>query len=235
MKTVFELRPEKSNARSRQRETYPDLDYDEDFWRLYEIAKPFSLLQIVGFHNIYSSIRYVAQRNIPGDFVECGVFLGGASIFAALARDLFGLEDRKVYLYDTFCGFPEGTADYVKSKGRIVEGHRTDSFLEDVKANIAHCNVRPGSYEIVVGPVEETLVTGPVPEKVSILRLDTDFYASTKAEFEALYPKLVSRGVLIVDDYGTWDGVRKATEEALANEPVMLHRISHSIRSAIKI
>jgi O-methyltransferase len=235
MKTVYEGRPEKKEARSRLRETYPDLHCEEDFWSLYEQTKQFSLLQAIGFYNIYCSIRYIAQRKIPGDFVECGVFLGGASIFAALARDLFGLHDRKVYLYDTFNGFPEGTSDFIEAKGRVVTGAETESFLEDVKDNIRHCGVRPESYEIIAGPVEQTLLTGPVPEQISMLRLDTDFYVSTKSEFQVLYPKLVQRGVLIIDDYGTWDGVRKAADEALADEPLMLHRISHSVRSGIKI
>lgn len=235
MKTVYEARPEKSEARSRLRETYPDLDHEEDFWRLYDLTKQFSLLQAIGFYNLYCSIRYIAQRHVPGDFVECGVYLGGAAIFVALARDLFGLHDRKVYLYDTFCGFPEGTSDFIKAKGRIVHGGAMEDFLEEVKDNIRYCDVRPGSYEIVAGPVEKTLLAGPVPAEISLLRMDTDFSVSTKAQFDFLYPKLVQRGVLIIDDYGTWDGVRHASDEALANEPLMLHRISHSIRSAIKI
>lgn len=235
MKTVYEGRPEKSEARSRLRETYPDLDHEEDFWRLYDQTKQFSLLQAIGFYNIYCSIRYIAQRKIPGDIVECGVFLGGASIFAALTRDLFGLHEKKVYLFDTFCGFPEGTSDFIKAKGKVVHGGPMDNFLEDVKDNIRHCDVRPGSYEIVAGPVEQTLLTCPLPEQIALLRMDTDFYVSTKAQFEALYPRLAQRGVLIIDDYGTWDGVRKASDEALAHEPLMLHRISHSIRSGIKI
>jgi hypothetical protein len=235
MKTIDELRPGRSQLKSRLRETYPDLNYEEDFWRLYDIAKPYSLLQAIGFYNLFCSVRYVAARNIPGDIVECGVFLGGAAILAAQARDLFGIPDRKVYMYDTYEGFPEGATDYVEAKGGLVKGPQLENFFDDVIDNIAVAGVRPGSYEMIAGPVEKTLVDQPLPERISILRLDTDFYDSTKAEFEALYPRLSTGGVLIVDDYGAWDGARKATDEALVNEPIMLHRISHSVRSGIKI
>lgn len=235
MKTVNDIRPGKDDAPSRKRETYPDLECEDAFWELYEIARPFSVLQAIGFYNIYCSIRYIAQRNIPGDIVECGVLLGGASIFAALARDHFGIPERKVFLYDTFEGFPEGATDYVASKGGLVKGPRMENFFQDVQENIAHCGVRPGTYEMIAGPVEETLRNGPIPQQISLLRLDTDFYGSTKVGFDVLYPNLVRNGVLIVDDYGTWDGARRATDEGLADEPLMLHRISHSVRSAIKV
>jgi hypothetical protein len=235
LKTIDDLRPGAGDSKSRMRDSYPDLHREEEFWHFYDLAKPYSLLQIPCFYNIYRSIRYIAQRNIPGDFVECGVFLGGASIFAALARDHFGIPDRKVWMYDTFEGFPEGTQEFSTLKGRVTKGPQFENFLKDVHENIEHCGVRHGSYELIQGLVENTLMENPVPAQISMLRLDTDFYPSTKAEFRVLYPKLVQSGVLIVDDYGTWDGSRRATDEELAAYPLLLQRVTHSVYSGVKV
>lgn len=90
--------------------------------------------------------------------------------------------------------------------------------------------------EFVIGPVEETLIT-KVPERIALLRLDTDWYESTRAELEYLYPRLVVGGVLIVDDYGHWKGARKAVDEyfaALGNDAPLLNRLDYTGRMAVR-
>ena len=83
--------------------------------------------------------------------------------------------------------------------------------------------------------MEETLKNGEnLPNKISILRLDTDFYESTKIELKYLYPLLVEGGILIIDDYGSWLGSKKATDEYFSNKINFMHFIDHSARMIIK-
>lgn len=156
----------------------------------------------------------------------------GASAFAALVRDHFGLKHRKVWLYDTFEGFPEGSVDV--KLGQAVKGARYENFRGSVEANVADCGVNLTSTQFVEGPVEATLKEF-LPEAISVLRLDTDFYDSTKAEMEILYPRLSIGGVLIVDDYGLYEGSRKAVDLALGTQPIMLSRIDRGIRCGTKL
>jgi hypothetical protein len=88
---------------------------------------------------------------------------------------------------------------------------------------------------LVRGPVEETLPAA-APERLALLRLDTDWYASTRHELEHLYPRLVDGGVLIVDDYGHWQGARQAVDEYFAGTapPPLLHRIDYTARIGVK-
>jgi hypothetical protein len=87
----------------------------------------------------------------------------------------------------------------------------------------------------VRGPVEKTLPQS-APDRLALLRLDTDWYESTRHELIHLYPSLSSGGVLIVDDYGEWDGCRRAVDEYFASEapPVLLNRIDQVARIAVK-
>jgi hypothetical protein len=85
------------------------------------------------------------------------------------------------------------------------------------------------------GMVEDTLKNEPLPERIAILRLDTDFYESTKIELELLYPRLAPGGVLIVDDYGLWQGSKKAVDEYFGDKPPLLMPIDYTARYAIKV
>jgi hypothetical protein len=108
------------------------------------------------------------------------------------------------------------------------------ALLDDVKAAFSAHNF---DFEIlfVQGDVVETLATIK-PETISILRLDTDWYESTAAELEQLYPQLSKGGVLIIDDYGSWEGSRKATDDYFNKVSApMLTRIDREVRLGIKV
>jgi hypothetical protein len=233
MQNIYDHIPEIDKMPSRRRESFTDI-HDEDFWRLYDIGKQFSMIHVTGFFNIWTSVRYVCERDIPGDFVECGVWLGGASIFAALAFDFLGARNRVVHLYDTFAGFPENSYDVLN--GKQVVGPQYPNFRKAVETNIKASGVRQDACRIVEGPVEETL-RSDTPARISILRLDTDHYPSTRAEMDVLFPALSEGGVLIVDDYGIYKGSRRAVDEYLAatKRPLMLTRIDMGVRTALKI
>jgi O-methyltransferase len=168
------------------------------------------------------SCKYVIENNIKGDFVECGVWRGGNALLAALIFRLYKYPS-KIYLYDTFEGMTEPSAKDVRiSTGALAiekflkkqkEKQRYAS-IEDVKNNFKRFNLLNKNIIFVKGDVLKTLnLNKNLPKKISILRLDTDWYESTKKELEVLYPKLVVNGVLIIDDYGFWAGSKQATDE----------------------
>jgi O-methyltransferase len=231
LRNIYDLRPEIDERSPRQRANFPEI-VEEDFWEAYEIAKPYSMLLVTGFYNIYQSMRYLADNDVPGDFVECGVLFGGSSIFIALLRRALGMEERRLHIFDTFAGPPPGSED---SKGGIrIRGPRYASFFDAVVENLERTSGTE-NVQFHVGPVEETL-NGFEPGPLALARLDTDFYSSTHKELEVLYPLLSEGGVLIVDDYGTFDGSRRATDEFLARvKPrALLLRIDGGIWAGVK-
>lgn len=228
-----DLFPQVHLLATRQRKSYPEIA-DETFWRMYEAASPYSLVHVPGFFNLYQSMRHVAANRIAGDIVECGCFLGGVAIFLGLMRRELGLTEKRIVLFDTFEGPPVGTRDV--AFGRPTETTAAlPRYRETAQANIArHVGTSEG-YDFIEGLVEETLPHTPLG-LLCLLRLDTDYYPSTRIEFETLYPKLSSGGVLIVDDYGTHQGARRATDEYLAalDKPPLLNRIDGGIWAGVK-
>jgi O-methyltransferase len=191
--------------------------------------------------------RYVAEREIKGDFVECGVWRGGNSIIAA---DVFrNLASRSgVWLFDTFSGMTAPTDADVNIRGESADEKYAQSIrddhnewcyapLEEVQANFSKVGLLTERVKFVKGDVAKTLsASTEMPEVISVLRLDTDWYESTKAELETLYPKLTIGGVLIIDDYGHWGGSRKAVDEYFANRRrPFLQYIDQSARIGIKV
>jgi hypothetical protein len=168
--------------------------------------------------------RYVVESGIDGDFVECGVWRGGNSIIAA---DVFKnmAAEKSAWLFDTFAGMTEPTSFDVNYLGEVADGKYRDTLkedhsawcyapLEEVQANFEKAGLLGERVRFVQGDVAKTLVhTENLPGKIAVLRLDTDWYESTKAELDALYPRLSRGGVLIIDDYGHWGGARKAVDE----------------------
>lgn len=182
-----------------------------------------------------------ATRDIPGDIVECGVWRGGNII---LARKV--APDRVCWLYDTFSGMTKPEDVDVTLGGRIamhsytakVKGGRqwNGVSVDEVKKNFEQTGTLDESkLRFVVGPVEQTLLKPEnLPEKISVLRLDTDFYSSTKIELEVLYPLLAVGGVLIVDDYGHWRGAKLAVKNYFGNSRPAMKHIDYTAISLVK-
>jgi O-methyltransferase len=150
---------------------------------------------------------------VSGDVVECGVWRGGSSMVAALALQQEGDAERRLWLYDTFEGMCEPTPRDRSFGGLAVTEHweeirsrpgdliRARADLQDVQANMASSGVAAERVEYVRGPVEET-IPGRVPDRIASLRLDTEWYESTKHELEHVWERLEPGGVLIIHDYG---------------------------------
>ena len=211
---MYDLVPKIDDHPLRQRLSFSELD-DELFWAEYERAKPFSMLHVTGFWNLYQSIRHVATNAVAGDVVECGCLFGGCSIFTRRLLDGLGEPHRTLHVFDTFEGFPEGSFD---SKGGVIGiGPRFEDFSDTVRHNLA-THARLEGVVLHQGMVEDTLVDF-APGALALIRLDTDFYDSTRVELDVLYPCLEPGGVLIIDDYGIYDGARRATDEYFTTHP----------------
>ncbi|WP_207125963.1 TylF/MycF/NovP-related O-methyltransferase [Actinocatenispora comari] len=176
-------------------------------------------------YGLISAVRYVHRYDVPGAIVECGVWRGGSMQAVARTLDGYGDYSRDLFLFDTFEGMPPPTEEDVRvrdgrSAEQLLAGASETSkvkaiaSLDDVQAGFADVPYPKEKVHYVQGMVEDT-IPEQAPDEISILRLDTDWYASTKHEFEHLYHRLSSGGVLIIDDYGWWDGSRRATEEFL--------------------
>jgi hypothetical protein len=208
-------------------------------------AKPFTMTTMERMAALISAVTYVTQNQTAGDIAECGVWRGGSMIPVALTLLAHGDRSRSLYLFDTFEGMtPPDEADrdlYGVSAGSQLKrdpqgtGIWCYASLEDVRANMLATGYPKDKIHFLKVKVEDTL---PVhsPASLAILRLDTDWYESTRHELIHLYPLLRRQGVLILDDYGHWRGARKAVDEYFAElgGGVYLHRIDYAGRLVIK-
>ena len=197
---------------------------------------------------LIDTVRHLVRADVPGAMAECGVWQGGSVLAMVLTLLDEGVTDRDVYLYDTFEGMtepgesdvspfsPPAAADWQQAQERgerlypeLFEGFR----LDEVRDRVLASGYPAERLHFVAGRVEDT-IPGRAPERLALLRLDTDWYESTRHELEHLYPRLSPGGVLIVDDYGHWLGSRKAVDEYFADAPVLLTRIDYAARLAVK-
>jgi O-methyltransferase len=197
---------------------------------------------------LVNALKYISDNKVEGDVCECGVWRGGSAMAAALKLRSLG-DPRRLWLYDTFAGMSEPT-QHDKSAETAVPAydawkkHQRDTLnewclapLDEVRRNMKSTGYPAELVRYVAGKVEETLSEpSNIPDRIALLRLDTDWYESTRAELEALYDKLVPGGVLIVDDYAYWEGARRAVDEFFASRPrkILLDRIDNGGRIGVK-
>lgn len=223
----------------------PIIDNDKEFLEIYSRCKPYTKTSRERMYSLYQAVRYIVSHDIPGELVECGVWKGGSCMLIALTLQHMGAS-RNLYLYDTFAGMTEPSEDDVSIRkrknavslwGKQQRGDVNEwclSPLEEVRTNMKSTGYAEEYIQFVQGRVEDT-IPEQAPEKIALLRLDTDWYASTKHELIHLYPRLSRGGTLIVDDYGYWDGARKAVDEYFGDRPPLLVRVDEPGRVAIKI
>lgn len=210
-----------------------------------ELAKPSTMTSPHRLQALVLAVRYIHRRKLPGAFVECGVWRGG-SMFAA-ARTLIDVGDRNrdLYLYDTFSGMPPPS----ELDKRATDGAPADALLNDpreeqtraiaslaiVKNTMSQSAYPQDRVHFVQGKVEDT-IPSVAPQTIALLRLDTDWYSSTLHELEHLYSRLVPGGVLIIDDYGWWEGARRAVDEFFSKheQPPLLNVIDATGRIAVR-
>lgn len=207
-------------------------------------------LTMVSFERLCTTVmacKYALDQGIEGDFVECGVWRGGNAIAAAEIFKLYK-SNKSIWLFDTFKGMTaptlsdfrlsDGNAAKARYNSGLKETHNEWCYasIEDVRRNFMNRGLT-SNIIFVQGDVCQTLDRETVPNKICVLRLDTDWYDSTKKELDILYPKLSTGGCLIIDDYGHWSGSKKATDEyfqELKNRP-FFQFTDRSGRAAVKI
>ncbi|GIE32654.1 hypothetical protein Ait01nite_056990 [Actinoplanes italicus] len=220
------------------------VDYDEAARDVIRAVRPWTMTSPEKLNALVYAVRYVVRHKIPGDIVECGVWRGGSML--AIAKTLIenGDTGRELHLYDTFEGMSEPTehdkrhdgkpaADMLAASDKTAGVWAYASF-EDVQATMAESAYPAERIHYYKGKVEDT-IPGDIPAQISILRLDTDWYESTRHELEHLWPRLVPGGVLLLDDYGWWDGAKRAVDEWLeeVNPRLLLLRMDEG-RIAVK-
>ncbi|HWV27495.1 MAG TPA: TylF/MycF/NovP-related O-methyltransferase [Aeromicrobium sp.] len=212
-----------------------------------KFVRPYTMTTSARIEAMISATRHVVENDIPGAFVESGVWMGGSIMAAARTLVELGATDRDLYLYDTFEGLPApGEHDGILNSDQSIadmyaeaQAASGNAFLQApvdvVRANVARTGYPADRIHMVVGLVQDTIPT-TAPDTVALLRLDTDWYESSKVEMETLFPRLSPHGILIIDDYGYLEGPRKAVDDYFATypDPVFLHRIDRSGRLVVK-
>jgi len=218
-------------------------DFRGDETEIIRAVCPWTMTSPERIFALIQAVRYVNSASIPGAIVECGVWKGGS--MAAVARTLLQVRDvtRELYLFDTFEGMPAPAAqdvDYAGTQASEVlrkdAGSRCDDApLEQVRQVLSGTGYPAEKIHFLRGRVEDT-IPASAPDSIALLRLDTDWYASTRHELLHLFPRLSKSGVLIVDDYGHWRGSRQACDEYFAEHriPILLNRIDYTGRIALK-
>ncbi|MER5955061.1 TylF/MycF/NovP-related O-methyltransferase [Streptomyces sp. NPDC001939] len=219
-------------------------DYDDEAKDIIRAVKPYTMTSPERLNAFILATRHIVKHDIPGDIVECGVWRGGSMQACAKALLAQGDTERDLYLFDTYEGMTPPTEQDLRRDGKSAEellaAQGKDrpiwavATLDDVKSGFRSVPYPEDRLHFVRGKVEDT-VPRQAPEQISILRLDTDWYASTKHELDHLYDRLVPGGVLLIDDYGYWQGSRQAVDEFLekTGERLLLLRMDEG-RIAVK-
>lgn len=236
------LRRSLSTLGYRLEPTTPAPDFERDEIATWNAVRRYTMSTPERVVSLVRAVEHLVRSRIPGDIVECGVWRGGSMM--AVAHTLMRLEhrERDLVLFDTFEGMTQpGDHDfsYARETASSVWRSLNESGLA-VSQDVVRRNVESTGYpssriRLVKGDVGVTLPDA-APERIALLRLDTDWYESTKHELCCLYPRLTRGGILIIDDYGHWLGSRKATDEFLADlaTPLFLSRIDYTARIAVK-
>lgn len=221
-------------------------DLSERDIAIFRMVQPYTMTSVECVHALAEAVRYVVRSDIRGSIVECGVWKGGSMMAVAHTLLDLGTENRDLYLFDTFQGMPPPSEDDVN-----VHGHPASdmlamsdkstrvwaiSTLEETMAAVQSVGYPFDRVHFIKGRVEETLPQ-QAPATIALLRLDMDWKEPTHHALGHLFPRLVSGGVLIVDDYGYWRGARQATDDYVRAHKVniLLNRINTSARIALKL
>jgi O-methyltransferase len=226
------------------------VDFEERDIVVIRQVEPYTLTSGPRIVALCHAVRYIVEHAVPGALVECGVWKGGSMMAAALVLLEQRVTDRDLYLFDTFAGRTEpklleptkhdvsfaGIAPEQAPQIDAADRAWLDAPLQTVRGVMESTGYPAARVHYVEGPVEAT-IPEQAPDEIALVRLDTDWYESTKHEWEQLYPRVSRGGIIIIDDYGHWQGSRKATDEYLARTraPLLLTRIDYTGRLAVKL
>jgi hypothetical protein len=191
------------------------------FMNHYVRGEAITMLPLARMDNILECAKDVIARNVPGDFIETGVWRGGATIFMRAILKAFDVRDRTVWVADSFEGLPEPDAERFPIEAEahrgtvMTKGYKHFAVgIDDVRANFSAFGLLDDQVRMLPGWFKDTLPQAPI-ERLALMRLDGDYYESTMDALVNLYDKLSVGGYVIIDDYGedTWTYCRQAVEE----------------------
>lgn len=218
------------------------IQFEPEHQKIIDRVRPFTMTSPERIAATCHAVDYVTKYGIPGDFVECGVWRGGSTMAAALSYLRAAKRLPALYLFDTFEGMSAPTAVDRRVESGVSAAVLMERYeyikvaIDEVRRNVQSTGYPADLLRFVKGKVEDT-IPAESPAQIAVLRLDTDWYESTKHELEHLFPRLSVGGVLIIDDYGDWEGARKAVDEYFAPDrtPMLLARTDHTGRIGTKL
>jgi hypothetical protein len=207
-------------------ESEPDIDDDEFRFTMQRVShyvdsSAVSMIPLARFDNIRNCIESILRSGIPGDLIETGAWRGGATIFMRGVLKAYGVNDRIVWVADSFEGLPAPDPDLFPLEAKVQSGpviqksyHNLAVGLEEVKRNFLAYGLLDDQVRFLKGWFKDTLPNAPIGT-LSLMRLDGDFYESTRDGLNSLYDRLSVGGYVIIDDYGedSWTYCRKAVDE----------------------
>jgi hypothetical protein len=211
----------------------PDADAGDatfmiDFLNHYVRGPAITMLPMSRMDNIQFCVEDVLARNVPGDLIETGVWRGGATIFMRAILAAHAADDRVVWVADSFEGLPEPDAERFPLEAKAHHGpvmqqafKRFAAGVDDVRANFATFGLLDDRVRFLEGWFKDTLPVAPI-QRLSVMRLDGDYYESTMDGLTNLYDKLSIGGYAIIDDYGEddWTYCRRAVDEFRAERGI---------------
>lgn len=172
-----------------------------------------SMIGLKRMENIEFCVNKILEENIPGDFIETGVWRGGAVIFMKALLKAKNVSDRAVWVADSFEGLPKPDAKYEHDKSSLFHKQREFAVsLDEVKNNFIKYNLLDDNVKFLKGWFKDTLPKAPI-KSLALLRLDGDMYGSTMDALVNLYPKLSSGGYIIIDDWNAVKGCKAAVND----------------------
>jgi hypothetical protein len=204
-------------------------NYIKGFIEHYIEGTAISMCPLGRFENIEFCISDILKNNIPGDLIETGVWRGGATIFMRALLKVNGVTDKTVWVADSFEGLPEPDPELYPVEAKAHSGKVMAKVynhfavgLEDVQRNFRAFGLLDNQVRFLKGWFKDTLPAAPI-EKLALIRLDGDYYESTRDGLVNLYDKLCVGGYVIVDDYGEdmWTYCRRAVDEFRAERNIV--------------
>jgi hypothetical protein len=236
-------------AKQPKRSEHPLLNYDEEVPAREAIAlvESHTMLSYQRLVTLWQHVRYLDRAGVEGCLVECGTWKGGAAALMALAHRQSGQPHRDLHLFDSFEGLPEPDRAHDGDMAVQYAGARASGTLRSIGKCVGTLDDNRQAVNVIaqypsarthfhVGWFQDTLYTLPASFRaIALLRIDGDWYESTKICLDILFPKVVSGGIVVIDDYGKWSGCRKAVDEFMAtlHRPLLLNHIDAAGRYLI--
>ena len=192
-----------------------------DFAKHYIQGLAITMLPRCRLDNLEECVESVIQNKVPGDLIETGVWRGGATIFMRGVLKAYEVKDRTVWVADSFEGLPKPDEKECPLEVKAHAGPVMSKLfnhlavgIEDVKKNFAAYGMADKQVRFLKGWFKDTLPSAPI-KQLAVMRLDGDYYESTRDALQNLYHRLSPGGYVIIDDYGekTWTYCRKAVDE----------------------